>query len=99
MNPEQEAAQASAITAVSNLLRCILCLLQHGIHVTGFRGWRCNGADRVVVTVEAGPQLFALFGEQCYWSQRRTEGQKTIYTRFTDCFGIRVEWEEMTCAD
>lgn len=96
--PSRTAAIAEATRVIANLMRCVLWLLRHGVYVTGFRGWRGAGIDRVTITVVASPYLYILFGSDgCSWRERRQEGTRTIYTWFGERFGCRVEWEEV-CA-
>lgn len=90
-------AMASATLLLTNLMNTTVWLIKHGVLVTGFRGWRGNGIDRVVVTVAASPLLYQLFAERCSWRERRQEGALTIYTWFAERAGVRVEWEEV-CA-
>lgn len=94
---EREAAQATATSLITDLLRCVLWLIRHGIYITGFRGWRGHQADRIVVTVAASPSLYRLFAGDCAWSKRRQQGALTIYTWAAERFGIRIEWEEASC--
>lgn len=91
------AAIASATLLLSNLTAVVAWLLKHGIFITGFKGWRGEGIDRVVVTVAASPLLYEIFRSRCAWRERRQDGALTIYTWFADRAGVRVEWEEV-CA-
>lgn len=93
----RESAMTSATVLVTNLLRCVLWLIRHGILVTGFHGAREFGVDRVTVTVAANPYLHRLFAGQCAWHTRRQDGALTVFTWFGDRFGVRIEWEEI-CA-
>ena len=94
----RDAATTSATRLITDLLRCVLWLLKHGIYVIGFSGERrAGGADRIVVRVAASPHLYILFGRDgCSWRQRRQDGALTIHTWFGERFGCRVEWEEVT---
>jgi hypothetical protein len=94
---KREHALGEAVRLITNLLRCVLWLIGHGVYVIGFRGWRSNGVDHVVVQVPPSPYLYHLFQNDCSWQQRRQEGCLTIFTWFSIRFGIRIEWEE-TCA-
>lgn len=95
----REATLAEAVRMITDLMRCVLWLLRHGIYVIGFAGWRGQGIDRIVVTVAASPYLYILLGsDNCAWRERRQDGVLTIYTWFADRFGCRIEWEEVTCA-
>ena len=91
------AAIASATLLLTNLTSVVIWLIKHGAFITGFKGWRGEGIDRVVVTVAASPMLHVLFKDRCTWRERRQDGALTIYTWFADRAGVRVEWEEV-CA-
>lgn len=94
----RDAAMTSATLLLTNLMRCVLWLIKHGIYVTGFRGWRGNRVDRVVVTVAASPYLQVLFAGQCAWRERRQDGALTIFTWYAERFSVGIEWEEVVCA-
>ncbi len=98
-NSPRTTAMSEASGRITNLMRCVLWLIKHGICVIGFIGKREHGIDRVTVTVAASPYLHILFGRDgCAWRERRQEGALTIYTWFGERFGCRVEWEEVICA-
>ncbi len=88
----------AATTLLTNLLRCVLWLLRNNVRLIGFRGESRLGVDRVVVTVAPSPTLYRLFGEDCAWHSQRYDGAATRYTWFAIRFGIRIEWEDVTCA-
>lgn len=90
-------AMGEAVRLVTNLLRCVLWLMNQGVYVIGFRGWQRNGVDHVTVQVAPSPYLYHLFKNDCSWQERRQEGCLTIFTWRSFRFGIRVEWEE-ACA-
>lgn len=94
----RDAATTSATRLITDLLRCVLWLLKHGIYVIGFNGTRSvGGADRVTVRVAASPHLYVLFGRDgCAWHKRIQDGALTKYTWAGERFGCRVEWEEVT---
>lgn len=94
----RDAATTSAARLITDLLRCVLWLLKHGIYVIGFSGERrAGGVDRVVVRVAASPHLYILFGRDgCTWHKRIQDGALTKYTWAGERFGCRVEWEEVT---
>ena len=91
------AAIASATLLLTNLTNVVVWLIRQGVFITGFKGWRGEGIDRVVVTVAASPLLHGLFKDRCTWRERRQDGALTIYTWFADRAGVRIEWEEV-CA-
>ena len=94
----REAAMTSATRLITNLLRCVLYLIKHGVFVTGFAGCKtAAGDDRITVTVAASPFLYKLFASECAWQKRRQEGALVIFTWFAVRYGIRIEWEEV-CA-
>lgn len=97
-----ESARDLQLTAahrlITDLLRCVTWLLQHGIYVIGFDGRQRSGVSIVTVRVAASPYLYKMFGEDCCWRTRRQEGALTIYTWAANRFGIRIEWEEVSCA-
>lgn len=100
VTPEEsprDAAMSNATRIISNLLRCILWLIRHGIYVTGFKGRKDASGDSITVTVAASPYLFKLFSGECAWQQRRQEGALVIFTWFAIRYGCRIEWEEV-CA-
>ena len=88
---------AAATTLITNLLRAVLWLISQRFSVISFHGSRDIGGDKIVITVAPSPRLHAVFGEECAWRQRRQDGALTIYTWFADRFGVRIEWEEVTC--
>lgn len=93
----RDQAMGSAVTLITNLLRAVLWLIKHGVHVQGFRGWRSDaGVDRVAVVVTASPYLYHLMPDAT-WLRRRQEGCLVIYTYFAVRKGISIEWEE-SCA-
>ena len=93
----RQAAMASATVMITNLMRCVLWLMRHGIYVIGFRGWQSAGVDHIAVTVPASPHLYRLFAGQCYWRNRRQDGSLTIHTWNAERFGVRIQWEEVSC--
>lgn len=96
-NNPHATTMASATLLLTNLTNTTVWLIKQGLLVTGFRGWRGNGIDRVVVTVAASPQLYSLFADRCFWRERRQEGALTIYTWVAERSGVRIEWEDV-CA-
>lgn len=96
-NTPRDTAQATATTLITNLLRCMLWLIRHGIYVIGFNAARRCGVDEVTVKVAASPYLQRLFADECAWLSRRQEGALTVRTWFAHRYGIRIEWEEVTC--
>lgn len=102
MSPVKPASRDLAITEavrlITNLLRCVIWLIRHGVFVISFGGYHVPGGDdRVKVCVAASPYLYTLLGSDAAWQKRRQEGCLTIYTWFSIRFGIRIEWEEV-CA-
>lgn len=93
----REAEMTSAASLITGLLRCVLWLLRHGVYVIGFTGQRRNGLDRITVKVAASAYLYRIFGDECAWNTRRQDGALTIYTWYAERFGVRIEWEEVTC--
>lgn len=93
----RDQAMTSATRLITNLLRCVLWLIRHGVFVIGFCGRRGESSDCVVVTVAASSYLRVLLPD-CAWRRRRQEGALTIYTWFSVRFGVRIEWEEVVCA-
>lgn len=93
----RELAVTHAIRTITGLLKVVIYLLQHGVYVIGFRGWRnAAGVDNIVVTVAASPYLTTLFRDAT-WLKQRHDGALTIHTWFADRWGIRIEWEDV-CA-
>lgn len=94
----REAAMTTATSLITNLLRCVLWLLRHGIYVVGFSGRRRdNGTDVVTVRVPASPYLYRLFAD-AYWLKQHREGNLVKHTWQAIRFGTVIEWEEVTCA-
>lgn len=91
----REQAIKHAIGMITGLLKVVIYLLQHGVYVIGFRGWRTDaGLDRIVVQVVASPYLNTLFRD-AIWLKQRRDGALTIHTWFADRWGIRIEWEDV----
>lgn len=101
LNPQpskRDFAITEAVRLITNLLRCVIWLIRHGVFVTSFSGYHVpGGVDHVKVCVAASPYLYTLLGSDAAWQKRRQEGCLTIYTWFAIRFGIRIEWEEV-CA-
>lgn len=94
---KREGAITEAVCLITNLLRCVVWLIRHGVFVTSFSGYQTpGGVDRVKVCVADSPYLHTLMRDAA-WQQRRQEGFLTIYTWFAIRFGICIEWEEV-CA-
>jgi len=94
----RDTAISSATTLITNLLRCILWLLRHGIYVIGFSGrHRGNGSDIVTVRVAASPYLYRLLSDASWLKQSR-QGNLVKHTWQAVRFGTVIEWEEVTCA-
>lgn len=95
---QRDRAMNEAVRLITNLLRCVLWLIKHGVWVTGFRGSKSSaGVDRVAVTVAESPYLYELFRQNCFWLRRRQEGSVTIFTWQAERWGIVIEWEQ-ACA-
>ena len=92
----RDQAISSATTLVTNLLRCMLFLIRHGIYVVGFEGRRHLGIDIACVKVAPSPYLHTLFS-QGIWVEQRPEGSLVVQRWSAMLFGIRVEWEA-SCA-
>ncbi len=91
------AAMSSATTLITNLLRCILWLVRHGIYVIGFSGRRRgNGTDVVTVRVAASPYLYRLLTD-ANWLKQHRDGNLVTHTWQAIRFGTVIEWEEVTC--
>lgn len=96
--PRREVAVSQAIKTITGLLKAVIYLLQHGVYVIGFRGWRNDaGVDRIVVQVSASPYLTTLFRD-AIWLRQRQDGALTIHTWFAERWGVRIEWED-ACAN
>lgn len=96
--PNRDQAITEAVRLISDLLRCVIWLIRHGVFVTSFSGTRVQGnGDRMTVRVAASTYLYTLFGADAVWQQRRRKGHLTITTWFAIRFDIRIEWEEV-CA-
>lgn len=94
----RETAMTTATSLITNLLRCILWLLRHGIYVIGFSGRRRdNGTDVVTVRVAASPYLYRLLAD-ANWLKQSREGNLVTQTWQAIRFGIVIEWEEVACA-
>lgn len=94
----REAAMTSATSLITNLLRCVLWLLRHGIYVIGFSGRRRGtGTDVVTVRVAASPYLYRLLTD-ANWLKQNREGNLVTHTWQAIRFGTVIEWEEVTCA-
>lgn len=94
----RDLAITEAVCLITNLLRCVIWLIRHGVFVTSFGGHHVlGGGNYVKVCVAASPYLYMLLGSSAASQQRRQEGCLTIYTWFAIRFGIRIEWEEV-CA-
>lgn len=91
-------AMNEAVRLVTNLLRCVLWLIKHGVFVTGFRGNKSpGGIDRVTVTVAESPYLYELFRSNCFWLKRMQRGNISVFTWQATRWGITIEWEQ-ACA-
>lgn len=94
----RETSITSATTLITNLLRCVLWLLRHGIYVIGFSGRRRgNGTDVVTVRVAASPYLYHLLTD-ANWLKQNREGNLVKHTWQAIRFGTVIEWEEVACA-
>lgn len=94
---EHDAMIRGAVQLILDLLRCVTFLVKHEIYVIGFAGARSSGGlDRVIVNVAPIPRLHAMFPD-CFWRERRQDGQLTVYTWCAVRFNTRIQWEE-TCA-
>ncbi|WP_234082358.1 hypothetical protein [Azonexus sp. R2A61] len=94
----RELAISQAIRTITGLLKAVIYLLQHGVYVIGFRGWRNDaGVDRIVVQVAASPYLTTLFRD-ALWLRQHHDGVLTIHTWFVERWGVRIEWEDV-CAN
>lgn len=94
----RDIAITHAIRTITGLLKVVIFLMQHGVYVIGFRGWRnAAGVDRVVVQVAASRYLFTLFRD-AIWLRQRHDGALTIHTWFAERWGVRIEWEDV-CAN
>jgi len=94
----RETAMTTATGLITNLLRCVLWLLRHGIYVVGFSGSRRdNGTDVVTVRVAASPYLYRLLTD-ANWHKQNREGNLVKHTWQAVRFGTVIEWEEVTCA-
>ena len=93
----RDVAMTTATSLITNLLRCVLWLLRHGIYVIGFSGRsRSSGTDVVTVQVAASPCLYRLMAD-AYWLKQIREGNLVTHTWQAIRFGICIEWEEVTC--
>jgi hypothetical protein len=93
----REMAMSTATSLITNLLRCVLWLLRHGIYVVGFSGRRRdNGTDVVTVRVAASPYLYRLMTDANWFKQHR-DGNLVTHTWQSIRFGTVIEWEEVTC--
>lgn len=96
LQSKRDATITEAVCLITNLLRCVVWLIRHGVFVTSFSGYHTpGGGDHIKVCVAASPYLYTLMGRDAAWQQRRQEGSLTIYTWFAIRFGIRIEWEEI----
>lgn len=94
--PSRDDAMSTATHLITNLLRCVLWLIRHGIYVNGFSGERdTGGGTRITVRVAASPYIYQVLKGEAAWQQRRQQGHLTIFTWFAVRFGIRIEWEEV----
>lgn len=94
----REQALGTATTMITNLLRCVLWLIRHGIYVIGFKGDSANGCDRIVIRVTASSHLQKVFNGQYGLRERRPEGAIVITTWYSLRFGCVIEWEEVCAA-
>lgn len=93
--PDRAQAVANAAALIGDrLLKCVTWLLQHGIVITGFRGWNAGGGDQLCVTCVASPRLHALFFGYCECLVRADLGNGPRRTWVAQAFGMRIEWEE-----
>lgn len=88
---------AAATKLITSLLNAVVWLISQRFSVISFHGSRDIGGDKIVIKVAPSPRLHVVFGDDCAWRQRRQDGALTIYTWFADRFGVRIEWEEVTC--
>lgn len=93
----REQALGTATTMITNLLRCVLWLIRHGIFVISFKGDSANGCDRIVIRVAASPHLQKVFNGQYGLREQRHDGALVITTWYSLRFGCVIEWEE-ACA-
>lgn len=87
-----------AVILVTNLLRCVIWLIRHGVFIQGFRGDKSSaGTDRATIVVSASPFLYELFRKECFWLKRMQRGNISVFIWQATRWGITIEWEE-SCA-